>query len=64
MSNEYMSTGDESVNSVDSMNTDHPDPAEHLRTHDDEVAAADEIDDPNAQAADPESGDTRNQRNP
>ncbi|GAA2885765.1 hypothetical protein [Microbacterium esteraromaticum] len=116
MSNEYMSTGD---STEDSMNTENPDPAEHLRTHrHDEVPAADaavagrpdlqpdsqgdapldaelgedgqgdlaegdgsqhsgdapgdlrtqapsgEVHEQSAQATDPASGETRNQRNP
>lgn len=43
MSNEYMSTGDDSAAAVDSMGTDHPDPAEHLRTRRDEVPAEDAV---------------------
>ncbi|QMU96241.1 hypothetical protein FVO59_02725 [Microbacterium esteraromaticum] len=79
MSNEYMSTGDESVTSEDTMGTDNPDPAEHLRTHRDEVPMEDadvtgrpdlqtrrqgEVHDESDQAADQASGETRNQRNP
>lgn len=88
MSSEYMSTGDESASTEDSMNTEHPDPAEHLRTHQDEIPAEDaalasrpdlqpdsqggtpldaelgDVHEQQAQAVEPESGETRNQRNP
>ena len=40
MSTDDMSTGD-APEAVDSTNTEHPDPAEHLRTRDEEVPAAD-----------------------